>query len=112
MLVFVTIGSTRFDSLVQSAVSQPVLSALRLKGYTGLIIQSGNSDFEFTPSIASGQTVRLEKGGIDVELWKFKPTLQAEYERADLVISHAGAIIHLCKTRVIYMRCARIWDDS
>lgn len=26
-----------------------------------------------------------------VKLWKFKPSLEEEYERADLVISHAGS---------------------
>jgi beta-1,4-N-acetylglucosaminyltransferase len=34
--------------------------------------------------------LHIEKDGISIEIWKFKPSLQEEYERADLVISHAG----------------------
>ncbi|KAG6831179.1 hypothetical protein H0H92_012319 [Tricholoma furcatifolium] len=90
MLAFVTVGSTRFDSLVQAVVSSQVLSALRLRGYNQLVVQCGNSDFELALSISRGPFI-LEREGIKIELWKFKPTLQDEYEKADLVISHAGS---------------------
>lgn len=91
MFVFVTVGSTRFDSLIQTALSIPVLSSLRLKGYSNLVIQCGNSEFDL--GNPAGQP--LQKEGIDIEIWPFKPTLQAEYERADLVISHAGLFLFL-----------------
>ncbi|RDB24185.1 tRNA (carboxymethyluridine(34)-5-O)-methyltransferase [Hypsizygus marmoreus] len=91
MLVFVTVGSTRFDSLVQAVLSLPVLSSLRLRGYTELVVQCGNSAFELASSISQGENLIVEREGITVELWKFKPSLDKEYERADLVISHAGS---------------------
>ncbi|GLB35414.1 putative glycosyltransferase family 28 C-terminal domain [Lyophyllum shimeji] len=91
MLAFVTVGSTRFDSLVQAVLSQPVLSTLRLKGYTRLVVQCGNSSFELASSISGEKTLVVEREGVDIELWNFKPTLQKEYESADLVISHAGS---------------------
>ncbi|KAG6919934.1 hypothetical protein DXG01_013283 [Tephrocybe rancida] len=91
MLAFATVGSTRFDSLVQSILSLPVLSALRLKGYTQVVVQCGNSSFELASSISSGRELTVEKDGVEIELWKFKPTLQDDYEKADLVISHAGS---------------------
>ncbi|KAH0584356.1 UDP-N-acetylglucosamine transferase subunit alg13 [Termitomyces sp. J132] len=90
MLVFATVGSTQFDSLVQAILSPSVLSTLRRKGYHQLVVQCGNSNFESASSISGGQ-LNIEKEGIDIELWKFKPTLQNEYEKADLVISHAGS---------------------
>ncbi|KAG5354232.1 hypothetical protein C0989_003745 [Termitomyces sp. Mn162] len=90
MLAFATVGSTQFDSLVQAILSPSVLSTLRRKGYHQLIVQCGNSNFELASSISGGQ-LNIEKEGIDIELWKFKPTLQNEYEKADLVISHAGS---------------------
>ena len=46
--------------------------------------------FEQASLIAEGETVNLSIEGIQVELWKFKPALIKEYEKADLVISHAG----------------------
>lgn len=91
MLAFVTVGSTRFDGLVQRALSDVMLGTLRSKGYDHLVVQCGNSDFDTSGFIKVGDTWtrRLEGGGL-VEVWRFKPTLDEEYKRADLVISHAG----------------------
>ncbi|KAF8061584.1 glycosyltransferase family 1 protein [Lyophyllum atratum] len=91
MLAFVTVGSTRFDSLVESVLSSPVLSSLRLKGYTQLVVQCGNSSFELASSVKSEGSLGMEREGVAIELWKFKPTLEKEYGDADLVISHAGS---------------------
>lgn len=93
MLAFVTVGSTRFDALVQTVLSTPCLSTLHSKGYSRLVVQCGNSDFELKKtSNWSGKslTLALEREGIAIEIWHFKPNLQADYDKADLVISHAG----------------------
>jgi beta-1,4-N-acetylglucosaminyltransferase len=90
MLVFVTVGSTKFDALVQAAISEPVLAALRNKRYTQVVLQRGNSDLA-TDGDGSGQDpLTIRKDGMEVETWKFKPSIQNDIERADLVISHAG----------------------
>lgn len=91
MHVFLTIGSTRFDALITSAFTERFLSSLRKKGYTTLVVQCGNSTFEFSSKIQNGETQKLSRAGVDVEFWKFKPSLQEDYEKADLVISHAGS---------------------
>ncbi|KAI0703643.1 glycosyltransferase family 1 protein [Cytidiella melzeri] len=92
MLAFVTVGSTRFDGLVQQALSDNALDHLRSKGYTQLVVQCGNSDFDTSRFTRTGDTwTRRQEGGGIVEVWRFKPTLQEEYQRADLVISHAGS---------------------
>ncbi|KAE9400735.1 glycosyl transferase [Gymnopus androsaceus JB14] len=92
MLVFVTVGSTRFDALVQSVFSSSVLSSLSEKGYSNIVVQCGNSEFPYVHLLAQGeQSFQLEKDGVAIECWKFKPSLQVEYEEADLVISHAGS---------------------
>lgn len=57
-----------------------------------MIIQCGNSTFNYAASVDGGLTHTLLKDGVTVEFWKFKPSLQAEYEKADLVISHAGMV--------------------
>jgi beta-1,4-N-acetylglucosaminyltransferase len=89
MRAFVTVGSTKFDALVQTVLSKPILGCLRQKGYTHLTVQCGKSDFDWAASGGSSGTT-LEVHGVQIEIWHFKPSLQAEYERADLVISHAG----------------------
>ncbi|ESK96878.1 glycosyltransferase family 1 protein [Moniliophthora roreri MCA 2997] len=92
MLAFVTVGSTRFDALVNCVLSQSVLASLHNKGYTQLVIQCGNSDFDFCHLFDKVEdTFHLEKSGVTIECWKYKSSLQGEYERADLVISHAGS---------------------
>ncbi|KAG6821066.1 hypothetical protein H0H93_007225 [Arthromyces matolae] len=91
MLAFVTVGSTQFDALVQATLSPTVLSTLRRKDYTRLIVQCGNSNFELASAISEGQKLVIEREGVDIELWKFKSTLQDVYEKADLIISHAGS---------------------
>ncbi|EEB91813.1 hypothetical protein MPER_09768 [Moniliophthora perniciosa FA553] len=91
MLAFVTVGSTRFDALVNCVLSQPVLSNLHNRGYTQLVVQCGSSDFDFCHLFNNQDTFHLEKSSVTIECWKYKPSLQGEYERADLVISHAGS---------------------
>ncbi|KAH7924579.1 glycosyltransferase 28 [Leucogyrophana mollusca] len=89
MLVFVTVGSFEFDALAQAVLSEPVLRRLRDKGYTSLVLQRGNSDIG---SVESPQdSFSIEREGVDIEIWKYKPSTQADIERADLVISHAGS---------------------
>lgn len=91
MRAFVTVGSTRFDALVQRTLSDAVVDILRGKGYSKIVVQCGNSDFDTNRFAQQGDfwTRELEGGGA-VEVWRFKPSLQEEYEQADLVISHAG----------------------
>lgn len=92
MLAFLTVGSTKFDSLVQAALSKAVLNSLIQKGYTELIIQCGNSDFELASSTTGShqEVLNVVQNGVNITLWKFKPSLEKEYARADIVISHAG----------------------
>jgi beta-1,4-N-acetylglucosaminyltransferase len=91
MSAFVTVGSTQFDSLVQTVLSEPVLRSLRQRGYCNLVVQCGNSNFDMAKSIGDS-VLRLQAEGVDIEIWKFKPSLIPEYHRADLVISHAGML--------------------
>ncbi|KAF9566240.1 glycosyltransferase family 1 protein [Agrocybe pediades] len=91
MLAFVTVGSTRFDPLVAAVFTEDVLSSLQQKGYSKLVVQCGNSAFEHSLVIQNGGTQRMSRAGVDIDFYKFKPSLQEDYDRADLVISHAGS---------------------
>lgn len=89
MRVLITVGSTRFDVLVEAALSQPVLNALTQKGYSDVVIQRGNSqvDDAFSPT---DEEWNVRRHGVNIDVWKFKPSLDEEYDAADLVIGHAG----------------------
>ena len=90
MHAFVTVGSTRFDALIQAVFTEDVLSCLCRKGYTNLVVQCGKSTFELASAIRDGATHKLSRAGVDIEFWSYKPSLQEEYEKVDLIISHAG----------------------
>lgn len=89
MHAFVTVGSTRFDRLVQQALSDDVIDTLRAKGYSKIVVQCGNSYFDTNLYEQNGERW-VRKDDEDIEVWRFKPSLQEEYAQADLVISHAG----------------------
>ncbi|KZT67772.1 glycosyltransferase family 1 protein [Daedalea quercina L-15889] len=88
---FVTVGSTRFDALVRAMQTDAVLAALRTRGISSLTVQGGEAVKEFSPEQLQAITAGGTKYEIDVEVWAYKPSLQEDYERADLVISHAGS---------------------
>jgi beta-1,4-N-acetylglucosaminyltransferase len=100
MIVFVTVGTTKFDLLVQNILSEPVLHILRLKGYSSLVVQCGKSKL----GTISETNWPIEKDGIRVEVWPFKASLHSEYSRADLVISHAGLSVFpaICQREYSY----------
>jgi beta-1,4-N-acetylglucosaminyltransferase len=94
MRAFVTVGSTRFDALVNAALSESVLNALAARGYTSVVVQAGNSALSgaVLGAAASADATEwtLTLSGLQVEVWRFKPALDEELQRADLVISHGG----------------------
>jgi beta-1,4-N-acetylglucosaminyltransferase len=81
MQVFCTVGSTKFDSFTSQIFSPAVQSALRAKGYTQIIVQHGHSQIDSTWQASEG---------INIELYPFKASLEDDYKKADLIISHAG----------------------
>lgn len=85
MRAFVTVGATtHFDPLVETILGEDVIAALEKKGYNKLVIQVG-------PSLRYGETSE-QRGGVSIEMWKLKTSLQSDFESSDLVISHAGMV--------------------
>lgn len=79
MTALVTVGSTKFDLLVEHAASSACLDALQERGISKLIIQYGNSRWD-----------PPEDSQISITAYKFKKSLAEDIQQADLVISHAG----------------------
>ncbi|KAK8740878.1 hypothetical protein OTU49_002744 [Cherax quadricarinatus] len=80
--VFVTVGTTRFDALIQAITEEDTLAILREKGYTKVTLQIGQG--EFIPQDG-------EFHGVTVTHFRLKPSIDVDFATADLVISHAGA---------------------
>lgn len=83
MIALVTVGSTKFDALIDFALSRDCLDALRDREFTKLIVQYGNSKWP----------ANVPEGILSIAAYKFKPTLDEDVQAADLIISHAGRSI-------------------
>jgi beta-1,4-N-acetylglucosaminyltransferase len=93
MIAFVTVGSTEFDPLVRAVLQESVLESLREKGFDSVVVQCGKSSLGTALEQAGeAQPWRLHRHGMDIDIFRFKPTLEEEFRRADLVISHAGRL--------------------
>ncbi|KZC09855.1 UDP-N-acetylglucosamine transferase subunit ALG13 like protein [Dufourea novaeangliae] len=81
--IFVTVGTTNFDELIETVLSSDILEALSSKGYNELILQIGKS------SLAPDCIPR--NGFIKIEYFNLNPNILKYVKTADLIISHAGA---------------------
>ncbi|CAG9787631.1 unnamed protein product [Diatraea saccharalis] len=79
---FITVGTTKFDLLVDTIMTPLVLNSLKKMGCKVVTFQIGNSNFQ--PGI-------YDKEGIQINVYRFKDSILDDINSADLVISHAGA---------------------
>ena len=104
---FVTVGSTHFDPLVEAVLSPLTLDALHLKGYTELVVQCGKyaRTTHLEPRSSEGPW-SWRNSGVEISVFRYKPSLQDEYDKADLVISHAGVSVNFCREIILLIRTA------
>ncbi|XP_063046695.1 UDP-N-acetylglucosamine transferase subunit ALG13 homolog [Engraulis encrasicolus] len=80
--VFVTVGTTRFDELIDSVTSEETVQALVGRGYTELVLQVGHGSHVPGPESCPG---------LKLTAFRFKDSIAEDMKQADLVVSHAGA---------------------
>ncbi|KAM9740857.1 UDP-N-acetylglucosamine transferase subunit ALG13 [Menidia menidia] len=80
--VFVTVGTTSFDELIESVTSCEAAQELKARGYQRLVLQVGRGSL--LPAADACPQLRLEA-------FRFKDSIAEDMRQADLVISHAGA---------------------
>nr|CAG4645966.1 EOG090X0KOU [Lynceus sp. MCZ IZ 141354] len=81
MRVFVTVGTTSFDQLIQTVTKDKCIEVLRKKGFSEMVLQIGRG---CEPSFSSHANMKLS-------WFRLKDCIKEEFQQADLVISHAGA---------------------
>jgi len=84
--LLVTVGTTKFDQLIQTIASDGVSSAVISSGYTNWRVQYGAASAEARSSIAT----IAGSSGLKINTFDYKPSLEQDIEWADLVIGHAG----------------------
>lgn len=106
--VFVTVGSTKFSELVNAMLSRETIDILHELGYTDLCMQYGADGKLFLEQ--SQRPSKLFITGFD-----YMPSIEDQMKRADLIISHAGALrllvslicrIRICTGGVAYAETA------
>ncbi|KAI9346199.1 glycosyl transferase [Obelidium mucronatum] len=102
--LFVTVGTTRFDALIEQVSNNSFLKTLSLEaGFDTLWIQHGNSPFALPQHTSSTTTLHDTTGNttcfsfgestnktLAVTWFPFTSSLAPFLKHADLVISHAG----------------------
>lgn len=78
--VLVTVGTTKFEKLIDTVSSEDVLDILHNMGYTSAIFQTG-----------SGSYNKSNHPNMELVYERYLQNFEEEIEKADLVISHAGA---------------------
>jgi beta-1,4-N-acetylglucosaminyltransferase len=100
--IFVTVGTTLFDQLIENILNAKFLAAACSHGYSKLIVQYGKGsmpkeDEGFQPNgdtddgSYSGVCEIDSSNSLSWEAYRFKPSLNQDMTSADLIISHAGA---------------------
>lgn len=87
--VFVTVGTTRFDALVQAVDAPEFKAALRERGFSSLLIQLGRGSY--LPSSSNRGGGGPSSASLPVAFFKFAPDIGEHIRSASLVISHAGS---------------------
>nr|XP_039336233.1 UDP-N-acetylglucosamine transferase subunit ALG13 homolog [Saimiri boliviensis boliviensis] len=80
--VFVTVGTTSFDDLIACVSAPDSLQKIESLGYSRLILQIGRGTV--VPEPFSTESFTLD-------VYRYKDSLKEDIQKADLVISHAGA---------------------
>lgn len=81
--IFVTVGTTKFDSLISQVTADAVLEALSAKGFEEMILQIGETQIE--------PDCKPRCGFKSIAYFKLTSSLRDLMSDVDLIISHAGA---------------------
>lgn len=84
--VFVTVGTTEFNELIETIAQKKVLEILVRLGYSKLVIQIGRGRSDAVESLD-----KLVNFPLEIFWYRFKKNIKEDISTADLVISHGGA---------------------
>jgi beta-1,4-N-acetylglucosaminyltransferase len=98
--LFVTVGSTKFEQLINRILKVDILNLLKSNSFKRVILQVGNGrhdddqlfNFKETSfSFKNEEVSKFFKENIEIIAYRYKSSIREDMLSADLVISHAGA---------------------
>ncbi len=87
--LLVTVGTTKFDLLIDTILTEQVSRELLELGYTNWRLQIGKASIDVRTKIEQFKLAISSK--IRVEVFEYKSSLEGDFEWSHLVIGHAGA---------------------
>lgn len=93
-ILFVTVGSTKFERLINRILDEDILALLKKFNFKKLILQIGNGihqDENLNFPIDFKQEKQFFKLGLEITAYRYKSSIRNDLLSADLVISHAGS---------------------
>lgn len=78
--VLITVGTTKFEKLIETASNEDVLDVLHSLGYTSVTFQTGKGNYK-----------EVCHSKLQLVYERYFQNFEEEIEKADLIISHAGA---------------------
>ncbi|GAB64476.1 glycosyltransferase [Plasmodium cynomolgi strain B] len=88
-ILFVTVGSHKFDELIKQIDTKEFHSFLRCEGFTKMNMQIGEGTYE--PKLIYRHNSNNEEFLKRVKFFRYKKDLVKHFQKADLILSHAGA---------------------
>lgn len=95
-----TVGSTQFDALIGAVCSKSAIDALRKRGITQIILQTGMGTFR--PPGCEGRQSVADVNGMILYFYSFKNDISDDIRKAEIVITHAGSL--WCIFLLLYIR--------
>lgn len=90
--LFVTVGSTKFEPLINKVLTPELLSTLKSHQFTDIKLQCGDGNHaDKQLNFSQNSVVKFSKEGLKIVAYDYKPTIREDMESADLIVSHAGA---------------------
>lgn len=92
-ILFVTVGSTKFEQLIDRILDDEIINILSKHSFTNIIMQIGNGKHKNENINDDTQNTYEFKlnNSIEVKAYKYKSSIKDDMLSADLIISHAGA---------------------
>jgi len=99
MRCFITVGTTKFDALIELLLEEKILLFLHSLGFRELSIQSGDyqmesclNRLEYVHQVSERNgNLYAKSHGLNIRSRDYFPSIAQEMRNADLIIGHAGA---------------------
>jgi beta-1,4-N-acetylglucosaminyltransferase len=93
--LFVTVGSTKFEQLINRILEADLLNLLKVNSIKKIILQVGNGVHEHGELLdlndSTKEATKFYRDNIEITAYRYKSTIREDLASADIVISHAGA---------------------